>query len=277
MKSIRDLFDHFKKNPQQLLTIFTVLFSTSLLFVFSKNEKNFHHSENTIGNNDDPLTSTFSSQLSSQLLNHFSYFIGAALQFLFEFGKFPSAAAQTTSSSTIVEYPIFEISSVDALGSSLVVNQNKTRAYLVGNGDYCFKNYDVSNPLNPQLINAYGKTTNIAYHCNSVSLHPNEKSLFVTDTDNGGLSIFNITDPKTPTLLGQLSGFNAENGIIFSENQEYGFLMAKGPQPRLMTIQISDPKNPSLLKATTIPWKTNIPSRYNTKIKMTSNLCLKIQ
>lgn len=267
MKTIRDLFEHFKKNPQQFLTILTIFFSTSLLLIFSKRDATFRDQDKT---ESDALTSTLSSQLSTQVINHFSWFLGAAFHFLTEFGKLPGAMAQQTPAPTSVTYPpaqpitatfpSIEINSVNNI-SNIVrsrSNKNATLIYLLGANGYCFATVDTSDLFYPRILSTYGKTTEFSNHCSAITLNRNESYAFLANQKNGGITTVDISHPESPTFVSNLPGFNAY-AVTLSQDEKYAFLASIGPTGyRIITIDITDLKNPRLSTSRSFPWSNAV-------------------
>lgn len=100
---------------------------------------------------------------------------------------------------------------------------------------------DISHPTQPQILSSY--QTSMAFRDVSV----NYPYAYLID-DSGNLSVLDVTNPDSPSLIASLSGMGA--GLI-SSSGNYVYL---ANDATVYAIDVSDPHTPAVITSTTLPW-----------------------
>ena len=116
-------------------------------------------------------------------------------------------------------------------------------AYSYTNYPGSFNIIDISTPWNPFVVTSF-----------PVSTHPNslgaDGGLLVLDSNSGGITVYDVSIPESPTELGSLNGLSL-HAITVAGNRAY--LSAASLDSSIHTIDLSDPANPTLIHTVPSP------------------------
>jgi hypothetical protein len=121
------------------------------------------------------------------------------------------------------------VNSINVFGSTAYVGGIYTGLYII----------DVSNPSSPQFISTYGGGTN---HCEDAKVAGDTLFLTCTDFVSQTLSIVDIHDQSSPTLIKNWNIKSSKNASIYVENG-IAFIAGDG----LALVNVIDPVNPVLI------------------------------
>lgn len=253
-----------KAYAQQFLAplFFLATATAALLYLFKSNTDS---SSNTAA--EDSLQK-YTNVLLAQLEHSFSLaslISFAAWQFFSELNKLgtlPGAAAQTDAI-TSAQFPRYEINSVavSSTVNTVVYTANASLAYWVGDGSFCIRKFNMSNPLLPQQVTQYGPTTINANNCVNFALNADETLGLTSDNQGGGVSVVTLTGTSLKSI-GQLSGFNAV-AATWVGNQSAYVITDGYVETRMFVVNLNDYTNPTLIKTIIYPWLDNAKLIFN--------------